>query len=505
MSLSCWFKLVGMAFIASSVLGHPGQAQDVAPATAKASQANEHPAVQTHQLPADSVTHQSILLPGGRALNFKATAGSIRLVDDKGQEQAEVGYIAYQLDGVEAKLRPVTFALNGGPGAGSAWLNIGAIGPWRLPMEAGKIYPSAPAVLIDNQETWLDFTDLVFIDPPGTGYSQITGTGEDVRKKFWSVEGDVEALSVAVRRWLAENQRLESPKFIVGESYGGFRGPRLAEELALKQGIGISGLVLISPVLDFAADVSPFSWLDRLPAYAAAHREQSGSVTRQQLADVEQYAISDYLQDFLRGPHDAAAVARMVQRVTELTGLDPALVKRLGGRVDKMTFQREFRRPEGKVVGFYDATVSAYDPEPTSNYNRWHDPALEGVEAPMASAIMDLYNQRLGWKIDEPYEILSGKIGDSWEWGDRLSLPSSMSALRGMLSLDPHFRVLVTGGLTDIQVPYFENKRILDQIPDYGAPGRLQFKIYGGGHMFYSRDESRKALHQDAQKLIEGP
>ena len=123
----------------------------------------------------------------------------------------------------------------------------------------------------------------------------------------------------------------------------------------------------------------------------------------------------------------------------------------------------------------------------------------------MASAIMDLYNQRLGWKIDEPYEILSGKIGDSWEWGDRLSLPSSMSALRGMLSLDPHFRVLVTGGLTDIQVPYFENKRILDQIPDYGAPGRLQFKIYGGGHMFYSRDESRKVLHQDAQKLIEGP
>ncbi len=505
MSLSRWFALVGMTLIAASVLlAAPGRAQDAVPA-AKGERAEDHPAVEPPRLPADSVTHHSVSLTGGRVLSFKATAGSLQLRDDKGQELAQVGYIAYQLDGAEAKSRPVTFVFNGGPGAGSAWLNIGAIGPWRLPMEVGKIYPSAPPVLVDNQETWLDFTDLVFIDPPGSGYSRITATSDGVRKTLWSVDGDVQALSVVVRRWLAQNQRLESPKFITGESYGGFRGPRLAEELALKQGIGISGLVLISPALDLSADDGPFESLDRLPSYAAAHREQSGPVTHDQLADVEQYAIGDYLQDYLRGPRDMAAVARMVQRVTDLTGLDPALVRRLGGRIDKKTFQREILRPEGKVVGFYDATVSAYDPEPTSNYNNWHDPALEGVEAPMTSAIMDLYNRELGWKIVERYEILNGRVAGAWDWGDGLSPPSSMDALRGMLALDPHFRVLVTGGLTDIQVPYFQNKRLLDQVPDYGPPGRLQFKVYGGGHMFYSRDDSRKALHEDAQRVVTGP
>ncbi|GLS17726.1 peptidase S10 [Labrys miyagiensis] len=496
-----------MTLVVIFVLGTPGWAQDAAPAApaAKAERGEDRDADRPPSLPSDSITHHTVSLAGGRVLSLKATAGSLRLRDEKGHELAQVGYIAYELDGAEAGSRPVTFVFNGGPGAGSAWLNIGAIGPWRLPMEAGKIYPSAPPVLVDNQETWLDFTDLVFIDPPGTGYSRITATGDDVRKSLWSVEGDIQALTVVVRRWLAQNQRLESPKFIAGESYGGFRGPRLAEELAMKEGIGINGLVLISPALDFSADDGAFYWLDRLPAYTAAHREQSGPVTREQLADVERYAIGDYLQDYLRGPRDMAAVARMVQRVTELTGLDPALVKRLGGRIDKTTFQREILRPEGKVVGFYDATVSAYDPEPASNYNNWHDPALEGVEAPMTSAIMDLYNRELGWKTIERYEILNGRVGSSWEWGDRLSPPSSMDALRGMLALDPHFRVLVTGGLTDIQVPYFQNKRLLDQVPDYGPPGRLQFKVYGGGHMFYSRDDSRKALHEDARTLVAGP
>ena len=187
-------------------------------------------------LPVDATTTQVLSL-ASRKLDFKATAGSIQLSDDKGAPEADVCYIAYQLNAPDAHKRPVTFVFNGGPGAGSAWLQLGAVGPWRLPINS--LSPSSTPTVVDNEDTWLDFTDLVFIDPPGSGYSRIVAPGDDVRKKLWSVNGDIEALSVVVRRWLAENDRLASPKFILGESYGGFRGPRLAEELATKQGVGI--------------------------------------------------------------------------------------------------------------------------------------------------------------------------------------------------------------------------------------------------------------------------
>ncbi len=158
------------------------------------------------RLPADSTAEYTLNVEG-RSLSFKATAGSLRLADDNGAPQAEIAYVAYQLDGVDAAKRPVTFAINGGPGAGSAWLQLGALGPWRLPMK--DLSPSSPPVLVDNAETWLDFTDLVFIDPPGTGYSKIVAPGEEAKKKLWSVDGDVDALSVVIRRWLVANQRLD--------------------------------------------------------------------------------------------------------------------------------------------------------------------------------------------------------------------------------------------------------------------------------------------------------
>jgi carboxypeptidase C (cathepsin A) len=474
-----------------------------APATAPK---EPQPSSSAHPLPADASSEQTLALPD-RTLHFKATAGTIKLTDGKGGPVADIAYVAYQLDGAKVDARPVTFVFNGGPGAASAWLHLGALGPWRLPLNGGATNPSASSTLVDNEETWLDFTDLVFIDPPGTGYSQIVAQGEDARKRLWSVDGDIEALSVVVRRWLAANERMTSPKFIVGESYGGFRGPRLAKALATEQGVGISGLVLISPVLDFATlggANEPLPSAILLPSYAAAAREKNGAVTREQLADVEQYAAGDYTLDYMRGPRDAGAVARMVDRVTALTGLDAALVRRLGGRVDKETFLREFDRAHGKVGAVYDATIGAYDPYPASSDSRWLDPILDAAVAPLASAMTDLYARRLGWKIDNFYDPLSQSVNRGWDWGRGLNPPASTGALREMLALDPNFRVLIAHGLTDTQVPYFGTKLLLDQIPDYGPPGRLALKVYPGGHMLYMRDDSRKALREDGRRLIEG-
>jgi carboxypeptidase C (cathepsin A) len=461
---------------------------------------------ESTNLPADSTTAFTLNV-NGRSLAFHVTAGSIQLKDEAGTPQAAVAYVAYRLDGAEPERRPVTFAINGGPGAASAWLNLGALGPWRLPM-AGLSPASAPA-LVDNADTWLDFTDLVFIDPPGTGYSRVIAPGDEARRRFWSVEGDVDGLAATIRRWLVAERRFGSPKFIVGESYGGFRAPRLAEALATDQGVGVAGLVLISPVLDLAALAAgpddPFPLLTRLPSYAAAYRRRAGPVLRADLAEVERYASGDYLADWLRGPGDAAAVGRMSQQVAELTGVDLQTVRRLDGRVDEETFLREFERPQGKVVAFYDATIDAYDPFPAARGGSFHDPVLPGFEPAFASAIVDLYERKLGWKVEGRYELLNDEVNHNWRWGDRLARPEALSALRRMLALDPKFRVLVAHGLTDVQAPYFATALELGQIPDFGAPGRLTLKVYSGGHMVYADDDSRRALRDDARRLIEGP
>ncbi len=457
------------------------------------------------KLPPDKITQHSLAI-GARKLAFKANVATIRLTDQKDETLAEVVTTAYLLDGADAAKRPVTFVFNGGPGAASAFLQLGALGPWRLPF---AFSPSSAPNLVDNADTWLDFTDLVFVDPPGTGWSRIVANGEEVRKRIWSVEGDIDALAVTVRRWLALNDRLASPKFIVGESYGGFRAPRLAQQLATKEGVGVSGMILISPALDLSphfspGETNPVNWAARLPSYAAVAREAKGAISRSDLADVESYASGEYVVDLLRGTKDAGALARLTERVASFTGLDRDLVRRLDGRVSLNAFLRESARAQGKVVSYYDGTVQADDAEPAQYTSDSLDPVADGLLASLTSAAVDLYERRLGWKTELRYETLSHDVNRAWDWGRAPGSNESASALRRVLALDPHLRVLVAHGLTDLQTPYFADKLLLDQIPDFKPPGRLDLVVYPGGHMLYNRDESRKALRRDAQRLIDG-
>jgi len=306
--------------------------------------------------PPDATRPQSLALPG-RCLAFQSIAGSLRVPDSDGKTRAEIAYVAYLLDGQDPARRAVVFALNGGPGAGSVWLQLGAIGPWRLPMQ--DLTPSTAPVLIANAETWLDFADLVFLDPPGTGYSRPRDPKEAEKANVWSVEGDVETLAEAIRRWLVQHGRLASPKFIVGESYGGFRAPRLAKTLANDYGVGLRGALLVSPVLDFAAYTTglsnPFPYLTRLPSYAATAREQKGPVARADLADVEEYAKGEYLADWLAGPRDKAAVERKVARVAALVGLPAQVVRPYAGDLDE-----EEKRQEDSLQSYIFCGKSEY-------------------------------------------------------------------------------------------------------------------------------------------------
>ncbi|HEY7383257.1 MAG TPA: peptidase S10 [Beijerinckiaceae bacterium] len=498
--------------VAAQVAPAPAPAQEAGPAAQPREAprgarpgAGERPQGETRRLPPDAVTRHVVELPG-RTLRFTATAGSLPLVDGQGNVQAEIGYVSYTLDGAEPASRPVTFAVNGGPGASSAYLHLGVLGPWRLPLDGTTISPSAPPTLVPNAETWLDFTDLVFIDPIGSGYSRANGSDEDIRNRYYTVEGDIDTLSAVVSRWLRTRERLPSPKFYVGESYGGFRGPLLAEKLQGDIGVAFSGLVLVSPVLDFAWLSAPrhAPWLHmaRLPSLAAACLERKGTLAREALRDAEAYAAGEYLGDLLRGLQDPAVLERMSGRVAELVCLDRELVRRVAGRVDVSTFQREFARASGRVVSAYDTAITAQDPDPTAATPRFEDPGLTTLTAPLTSAIVDHLARSLNWRVpDQRYQLLNGQVNGAWRWSRGRSQPEALSNLRRTLALDGKLRTLVVHGFTDLVTPYFANQILLNQLTDFGPGKRVGLNVYPGGHMFYFREDGRAAFRGDAMRL----
>jgi carboxypeptidase C (cathepsin A) len=465
--------------------------------------ANAPPAADQRKLPEDSTTKHSISLPG-RTLSFDATAGSIRLFNDKGEPQADIAYTYYQLESADARGRPVAFFFNGGPGASSAYLQLGNAGPWRLPIDADALHSSASAELRPNAETWLDFADLVFIDPVGTGYSRFVATDEDVRKHFFSIDGDVNALAVVIRRWLEKSDRLLSPKFIVGESYGGIRAPRIVRELQSEQGVGVNGLILVSPVLDFReyGGSSLLQYVASLPSMAAVARQGKGPVTRADMADVEAYAGGEFLSDLVKGEADADATTRLADRFATLTGIDQAVSRRLAGRFGVSEFRREYDRREGKVTGRYDASVLGIDPDPDSSSSRFGDPSGDPLIAPLTTAVVELTRSTLNWRPDGQYHLLNGSVERAWDFGRGLNPPQSLSQLRQILASDPKLKLLVGHGLFDLATPYFGSKMWLDQLPAYASAPRVKLVIYPGGHMFYSRDASRQAFRTEAEAMM---
>jgi carboxypeptidase C (cathepsin A) len=488
-SMRC-LALAGLVAVAGApaALGQP----------AAAPQAAE---TQAERLPAARTTRHRLEL-GDRTLAFAATAGAITLETPQGREEADIAFVAYVLDGADAAVRPVTFVVNGGPGAASAYLQIGALGPWLLPMAAERIVPSQPVALVANPDTWLDFTDLVFVDPVGTGFSRLVDPDDGLRDRYLSIEGDVEALADFIARWLIENGRTGSPKFFFGESYGGFRGPLVAETLQTERGVGLDGMTLLSPVLDFGwwqqPEHAPLPLVSLLPSLAATRMEAEGAFSEAGLRAAEDYAAGAYVTDLLRGVTDEAAVARIVERVTALTGLDRQVVAREEGRIDGYDFSREIRRDERLRTSVYDATVAS------AGGRRGADPVLDAMTAPLTSAMLGFYEDTLGWLPERRYMLLNRDVSRGWDWGSGRGQPEAVGALQEVLSLDPEFRVLVAHGYTDLVTPYFGSTLILRQLEVPGDDSRVRQENYRGGHMFYMRDDARRAFREDARALYSG-
>lgn len=453
-------------------------------------------------LPDDKTIHQSIQLDG-KTLAYDATVGSLTVRDAKGKAIADIVFTAYIVPGKDPN-RPVTFAFNGGPGASSVYLNMGAIGPKRVQFGDEGDSPSDSSITTDNPNSWLDMSDLVFIDPVGTGYSRSLEDEDATKKDFWSTEADIQYLSRVVYDWLVKNGRLRSPKYIMGESYGGYRAPRIANALQTRMGVGVSGLIMVSPYLDPAAvgsetALSPLPWMINLPSMAAANFEKQGKLTPAAMAEVEQYDRTQFVTDFLAGRSDPQAVNRLVARVSEYTGLDPALVARMDGRVDAMTFVRESHRDQRRIGSWYDSNVTAYDPFPEAPSQKSGDPILNALIAPTTSAMVDFVTREVGWKTDAHYEALSPTVGENWQQYPNEDKP--VSDLRQAIANDPKMKVLIAHGYNDLSCPFFTSRLVVDQLPAFGGNHQVRLSVYPGGHMFYSRAGSGTAFKADAKAL----
>lgn len=451
------------------------------------------------RLPAPRSVRQSAMI-GGRRVDYVATVGAIPVKDDKGKVTGEVVYTAYTLPGRAAATRPVTFAFNGGPGAASVYLNLGAIGPKVVSFGKAGDAPSDSPVLRDNANSWLDFTDLVFIDPIGTGFSVSRVDAEETKKQFYKSEEDIHYLSRVVYDWLQQEHRFTSPKYLIGESYGGYRVPRLAFWLQTKMGVGLTGITMVSPYLDPPAignadALSPLAWAINLPSMAAGNLERQGKpLDATTMGPVEQYARTQFVTDYLAGPRDQAATARLSAQVATLTGLDPALVRRMDGRVDIGTYLREIRRGQGLVGSVYDSNVTAYDPFPAKSEGDYNDPLLDQLVAPTTSAMADFVTNTVGWKVEGHYEALSNDVNRAW---DRDRKDSPVTDLRKVVASDPKMKVTIVHGWDDLSCPYFASRLLIDQMPSFGAPTRIALNLYPGGHMFYARPDSGAAFRRD--------
>lgn len=452
-------------------------------------------------LPPDAVSEKEIEI-GGRKLAYTATAGTLSLYGQDGERTAAVFYTAYTAK--NEPNRPVTFAFNGGPGAASAYLHLGLVGPRIL--EFGPDGRSgAAARLRDNPNSWLAFTDLVLIDPVGSGWSR--PAKPDGGGNFWGVRRDAESMAKVVSLYVAKNSRQASRKYLLGESYGGFRAAKVARDLQRDQGIVVSGIVMVSPFLEgafqFGGEKFALGAALHFPALVASEMERKGAFNKDKLADAERFALTDYLVMLAGPPPIGPAAEFLYAKISLLTGLPADLVAKSRGFV-RDAYLQHLRSSENKVASRYDGGITVDDPFPERG-GHGTDPVLDGFSRALAGAFVGYARDELGFKTEMTYTLLSGEVNGRWNWGEDggRSAVSASDDIRVLLALEPTFRLLIQHGYSDLATPYGVSRYVLDHLPQIGAPGRAQLKLYRGGHMAYFAEESRRAMTADAQAFYQ--
>lgn len=462
--------------------------------------------------PAPVVTkHQ--LQAGAKRLSYSVTAGRLPLANEQtGVVEGHMFFIAYTLDTQTPKSqRPLMFSFNGGPGAASVWMHLGMIGPKRVRMLDDGSYPPPPFQLVDNEHTFLDFTDLVFIDTIGTGYSR--AVSQDIGKKFWGVQGDIASVGEFIRLYLTRYQRWTSPLFLIGESYGTFRAAGVAGYL-IEKGVAFNGVILVSSILNFQTarfdkgNDLPYPLF--LPTYTATawyHKKLPKDLQadlRKALREAETYALGEYSQVLAKGDTlTAQERSDAVGKLARLTGLDKRFIEEHDLRIEIRRFQKELLRSEGKTVGRLDSRLEASEGLNGAETPGF-DPAMTAIRPPYQSLIVDYLRGDLKYETDLPYYVLGGGIGP-WDYGPGGTnrYADTSDALREAFAKNPYMRVLVASGYYDLATPYFATEYTMSHL---GIPAKFKSSIektyFEAGHMFYIHVPSLKKVSAEVEQFV---
>ncbi|MGE5716417.1 MAG: S10 family peptidase [Acidobacteriota bacterium] len=488
----------------------PARAEESAAARAKPAEGRKEDKKEEKE-ESPVVTHHEIRA-GGRLLKYTATTGLMPLRSEAGNLEARIFYVAYTLDrgGAPVEKRPLMFSFNGGPGSSSVWLHLGALGPKRVKMKDDGMMPAPPYTLVDNEETWLTETDLVFIDPVGTGYSR--AVKPDLAKKFWSVAGDLASVGEFIRLYLARNERWASPLFLVGESYGTTRAAGLSGTLVDK-GIAFNGILLVSSILNFQTarftkgNDLPYPLF--LPTYAATawyHKKLPADLQakplRAVLDEVEKFAAAEYPAALAKGDALTPPERRtLAERLARYTGLDPEWLDRADLRIEIERFCKELLRSERRTVGRLDTRFVGIDQSAVSERPDF-DPSLAAIRPPYTAMFNQYARAALGYKSDAPYHILGGGIG-RWDWGVQTGFADTSEALRQAFAKNPDMKLFVASGHFDLATPYFATQYTLAHLGlDPTQRARITTHEYEAGHMMYIHAGELAKLRKDVGAFL---
>lgn len=441
-------------------------------------------------------------------LKYTVTVGRMPLKDDEGEIVAQVFYMAYTLDDASAD-RPLMFSFNGGPGSPSIWLHLGALGPKRVKMLDDGNLPAPPYELVDNEANWLEFTDLVFIDPVGTGFSR--AKTQEQAEKYWGVQGDIESVGEFIRLYLTRNARWTSPLYLVGESYGTTRSAGLAGYL-VRRGIAFNGIVLVSSILNFQTarfnKGNDLPYILFLPTYAATahfHGRLATGDLHQTLTRAEEFAIGPYASALAQGSALTGKEREQITRtLSDLTGLSATYLDYCDLRVNIHSFCKELLRDERRTVGRLDSRIKGIeDAGKGHTLDPEHDPSMTILMPPYTSTFCQYVRQDLGYETDLEYQIFDG-IKKPWNWGSAGDgHPDTSEALRSALSKNPYMKVFVASGYFDLATPYFATQYTFNHMGlDSALHTNVATEYYEAGHMMYINVPCLKKLRDDVRSFV---
>jgi carboxypeptidase C (cathepsin A) len=465
-----------------------------------------------------SVTHHELTL-GGKTLKYTATAGTLLIRDEEDKPYGSIFYVAYTLDGPEAKSRPVSFLYNGGPGSASLWLHMGSFSPVRIQTDSPKATAGPPFQLVPNQDSLLDKTDLVFIDAPLTGYSRAVGKG--TVKDFAGVDPDLRAFDRFIIRYISVNERWNSPKFLIGESYGTTRSAGLSDMLG-NDGVQLNGVVLISSILNYGIRSGGYDmvYIGNLPSYAAAawyynKVQNKPADVAEWVQQAREFAAGDYAHALFQGDKlSAAELDSVAKQVSHFTGLSVDYVKEANLRISPSRFRKEVLRDERITLGRYDMRFEGEDVD-AAGENPSYDPSDTGISGAFVSALHNYLETELNYQTTDTYHPT---VYGTFQWdfkhrptsgggfagpGGEQSQPYVAADLASAMRKNPHLKVFSANGYFDLATPFFLTEYDLDHMSlPQELRGNVQFGYYPSGHMIYLNVEALHKLHGDLEKFI---